>query len=474
MAVERDRLRTLLYLSIAGALIALVAVAAVWAAKGITVGLTFASVVGLVASLIAIPEGIWLSRRSGNASVQGKAEYLNETRRGRHSRPGGGGRRLLRAGVLLLTVSIVAGMLVLAHSIMSGEPTSSKPGALAVIVGAHSNAPKPQMRGQADRDLHSFVRLPKSVTIIRNSSDPRVYDQSNPGCHGRLTCDGEATKLESIIENVKAIDAGNNLLSALDLSARALSDVRGTKRIDVVDSGLQTEAPLAFQAKPPLLDATPTEVVSALQHAGELPNLHGISVLLTGIGQTVAPQRTLTISQRTNLVNIWEAICIAAGASSVNSDLTPLTLAPLPNMPAMPPIAVPTPANAPDIGHSEVVIPSGSLGFVPDQAQLVNENQAKQLLAVVASQLRQTVGTIRVTGTTSDTGTASSQLTLSLARAKTVASLLEELGIPAARITTVGVGSHWPGFVKDRNSLGQLIPDRAAANRVVIIQVLPK
>ena len=48
-----------------------------------------------------------------------------------------------------------------------------------------------------------------------------------------------------------------------------------------------------------------------------------------------------------------------------------------------------------------------------------------------------------------------------------------ELGVPADRISTEGVGIHHPEHVDDLDAEGRLIPARAARNRTVILTVEP-
>jgi outer membrane protein OmpA-like peptidoglycan-associated protein len=67
-------------------------------------------------------------------------------------------------------------------------------------------------------------------------------------------------------------------------------------------------------------------------------------------------------------------------------------------------------------------------------------------------------------------GTAEYRLRLSQQRANAVRDLLVSLGAPADRIGTQGLGSDFPGYVKDRDAQGNLDPIPAAQNRQVIIE----
>jgi outer membrane protein OmpA-like peptidoglycan-associated protein len=50
--------------------------------------------------------------------------------------------------------------------------------------------------------------------------------------------------------------------------------------------------------------------------------------------------------------------------------------------------------------------------------------------------------------------------------------LLVSLGVPADRMKAVGLGSDFPGYTEDHDAEGALIPESAAANRKVIIELI--
>jgi outer membrane protein OmpA-like peptidoglycan-associated protein len=60
---------------------------------------------------------------------------------------------------------------------------------------------------------------------------------------------------------------------------------------------------------------------------------------------------------------------------------------------------------------------------------------------------------------------------LSEQRAQAVAALLAGLGVPADRLTVVGRGSDFPGYVVDHDGSGHLLPAAAALNRKVMIEL---
>ncbi|MCA1836111.1 MAG: OmpA family protein, partial [Actinobacteria bacterium] len=233
--------------------------------------------------------------------------------------------------------------------------------------------------------------------------------------------------------------------------------------------GLQTAGALRFQDQDgALLNANPDEVVAALRRTQQLPNLAGMRVVFTGLGDTAPPQQPLPAPARTVLVTLWTKIVEAAGGQAE------IKQAPLPSKPTLnglPPVtAVPVAAQAIGPLPSITVLRDGTVGFVPDQAVFRDPDQARAVLADYAKAI---IGgkTALLTGTTASDGTPDYRLRLSEKRAGAVRDLLVSLGAPADHIRTRGLGSDFPGYVPDRDSQGNLDPVPAAQNRQVIIEL---
>ena len=147
----------------------------------------------------------------------------------------------------------------------------------------------------------------------------------------------------------------------------------GPRQVYVLDSGLQTAAPLAFQDG--LISEAPATVVDFLRASDELPDLTGISVTWIGLGDTAAPQATLTNAAYEQLKAIWSAILHASGAAQVTIDEAPLPLAPsLRRLPAVTPVAVPAlsnPASTPLV----VELSATSVDFVPNESQYLDPSR---------------------------------------------------------------------------------------------------
>lgn len=238
--------------------------------------------------------------------------------------------------------------------------------------------------------------------------------------------------------------------------------------IVLVDSGLQTMGILDYTQRG-MLRADPSDLVDGLRGSGQLPDLSGLRVFVVGLGDTAAPQEALDPASRTALVEQWTALLTAAGADCVGVDPLPLTGAAPAVAPTVP--TVPVPDVAPLEPSNTVVLTADSVAFVSDSAQLRDPEFARKKLASIAADLVDSGSGVRLTGTTATDGTEAGRLELSRLRAEAVKATLVELGVPAERITTRGVGTHHPGHVDDLDSDGRLIPPKAAQNRTVILTV---
>jgi OmpA-OmpF porin, OOP family len=376
-------------------------------------------------------------------------------------------RLLASAGVAAVIVLTVA----VARSCASGDSSVRHDTALAIVVGAHANDPPPVLVGRVLSNFQDAVLRRRSVSVVINSGHPLPLITSySRNCLDSFDCRQAATSLKSKIENATATAGDNDLLAAIDMAAREVSDQPGST-IDVVDSGLQTVDPLNFHQDPTLILADPNDIAQYLRQSGELPDLKGLTVVLSGIGDTAPLQAPLNIKQRNKLIVIWSAICHAAGAK-VMLEQIPLTGDSRPGLPLVPTVAVPSfPSTKSAKPSSRLVTTDEELGFVPDTATFVDPAAAQRTLAAVAIEARKLKGTLILTGTTATVGSKSAQLDESIARAQAVANLLIQLGVPRSRITVRGVGATGATHVPDIDSSGRLLPVPAAENRKVIIEL---
>lgn len=369
-----------------------------------------------------------------------------------------------RAGVAL---ALVAGVLLAGCGAAAG---SSRPGALAVIVGAHANMIAPTVTPSVRAEIEDAAARGARATVIVADGDPTVVatvplatENNNP-----LYQRQRINQFVDLIEQVRADTPEVDLLAALHLAARSVADAAGPKTIVVIDSGLQTAGALRFQDHGgALLDADPDEVIERLQEEQRLPDLSGVRVVFAGLGDTAPPQEPLPPPDRRTLVALWTGIVEAAGGTAEVSQ------APLPgghSVRGVPPVTpVPVDANPIEL-PATTVLEDSAVGFIADQARFRNPGKAREVLEPYAEAIAQGAHALLI-GTTAAVGPPAGRRALSRQRAQAVADMLVELGAPARRIETKGVGSDFPGYVPDHDAQGNLIPARAVQNRQVIIKL---
>lgn len=353
-------------------------------------------------------------------------------------------------------------------------------GPMAFAVSGRANSPEPGLP-QSVQDATVSV-LTRSVdqnyrpriTLINVDGRPTAAgsDTFSTDAGNGIAAEDDRNKFlgqfGQALTNLRAQQPEVDVLSALDLAGRSAGGQRpGT--VVLVDSGLSTVAPLDFRQKG-LLDSPPADTVAALKANNQLPGLQGETVLLAGLGDVAAPQGALSPAQRGSLVALWTAIARAGGASCVAVVNEPRS-GDAPD--GVPPVSVvdlpPPPTITP--GQATALPDDNSVGFQPDTAEFRDRNAARGVLTPFAQFLQQSpTRRLALTGTTARAGTQQSQVDLSTRRADAVKALLVELGAPADRITTRGVGSQFPGYVNDVGPDGHQLPGPASQNRTVIVQ----
>ncbi|MDK3256567.1 OmpA family protein [Blastococcus capsensis] len=361
---------------------------------------------------------------------------------------------LHRLAAVVASVALLAGTAACTDSV---EPT----GGLALVVGARSNTPPPALPGAAADAREAALVAQSQLSIVVADGKPFVLDgagvlaaRDENSVVQEQDRDRNRQLIDEMLARAGAKTAETDLLTALDLAARALDPATGTRTLVVVDSGLSTAGALDFDADPALLDADPTTLAAGLEDAGALPDLRGIDVVLAGLGDVVAPQQPLPLPQRINLIAIWTAIAEAAGAAEVLVDPTPLSGRPGGTLPAVTPV---DPGAGPVCGT--VTLGEDDIAFVADSAEFLDRAAGLAALQPLADRVRAGSFTAALTGTTADVGDKAGQVELSRQRAQAVADVLAELGVPAGRMTVTGLGSDFPGYD----------PDDLAANRAVTV-----
>ncbi|WP_431886649.1 OmpA family protein [Micromonospora wenchangensis] len=379
--------------------------------------------------------------------------------------------------------ALMAGLL-LATAVLTGceDPPEDKPVAvgclpsgvaMSLAIGARANSPTPALPDPVVELARSAALKHKGVSVVQVDGrvdvdlEPQVFDSKaqNPNKYEKdlnRWLDG----LRQWVATMRADEPEADVLKALDVAG---AQVGPGDTVVLVDSGLQTTAPLDFRTRG-MLDADPTDVVEFLRRTDALPDLTGRHVLLVGLGDTAPPQAELGVAQRRHVVDIWTAIARAGGASCV--DLRQSTNGDRSGIDSPPVSVVPVAASPVFNPCGVTVLPDdGEVGFVPDSATFRDPTGARATLAKLAALLERGTSTVELIGTTSSAGTESGRLTLSRNRARAVETVLRELGVPQERISSRGVGDNWPDRRPDRGPRGELLPGPAAQNRTVVVQI---
>lgn len=343
---------------------------------------------------------------------------------------------------------------------------------LAMAVGARANSPSPDISAEGAL-INGAARARKRITLIRIDGSPQpayggaftTTDTTSGAVQNDLNT--YLARIEAVFTGpIHARAGGADVLGALTMAAQSTSP---GGNVVVIDSGLQTVAPLDFR-KGGLLAASPGDVVTFLRKQHLLPDLNGRHVILAGFGNTAAPQPRLDLAQRRNVADIWRQIALAAGAACVRLDTHPNGSPAVTGVPPVAIVPVPKPPTIRACGTT-ILNADNHVNFVANKAIFIDPGGARATLAQLADKLRNGGQRVELIGSTATWGPVESRIVLSERRAAAVKRELVSLGIAASRIHTQGDGSSWPGRVPDIGAGGVLLPGPAAADRAVIAQL---
>lgn len=381
---------------------------------------------------------------------------------------------------LLLTVALLAGCTALTRLAGATPVTAAscgRPHPMILVIGAHRDAPRPQLPPGVACQLAAAIQGGKLVRIVVASGQPRLITPALASVTGGTLAQQNSPRAQQNLRRVQAVitAARPDAPGIDDLAALALAaDEAHTHHTDhgdlvLIDTGLDDRGALNFTV-PGLLAADPAEITSQLRATGTLPSLHGFTVTVAGLGYTAPPQAPLPAKWRTSLTQIWAAVITAAGAH--------VQIIPQPSQgPAIPtrqpvhPIPVPaTPQVTPTPGAPIVFTSQSPVRFKPDSTAFTDPAAAITALTPIARWLAASPDRhATLEGTTADVGPLTGQIRLSLLRADRVRAELIALGAAPAQITTTGAGSHFPQFIPDRSPAGILLAGPATLNRSVRI-----
>jgi outer membrane protein OmpA-like peptidoglycan-associated protein len=348
---------------------------------------------------------------------------------------------------------------------------------VVLIIGAHRNAPVPSLDQRLKCQVTAAISGGKPVLIVVSAGQPKLIIPKLASVHGGTLAQQDSPRVQQDLQRVgQAIaDARPDSPGADDLAALAVAaDAARSAGIPhaalaLIDSGLDDRGALNFTVRG-MVAAAPTEVARQLKASGNLPDLHGFTVLLVGLGYTTPPQAPLPAKWRSNITQIWTTVVTSAGA---RTEIIPQPAQSASVKTSQPVKPVPVPVDKPvqpNTRASIVFTQESPVGFKPNRTSFTDPAAAAKALTPIARWLAADPSRhARLEGTTADVGPMTGQMRLSSLRADRVRGELIALGASPAQISTKGVGSDFPQFTPDRDAAGTLLAASAALNRSVRI-----
>lgn len=355
----------------------------------------------------------------------------------------------------------------------SANPDQEKnaPVAIALVIGNHANALKLNLENP---DLTNFVTQAITtqgfISIICADGAPCIFstdeypvppeDQGNEQMV-KIAQKQAAENVKGTLKEITAKSPELDTLSALNQAVRSLSEApkESICYIIVMDTGLSTTGELDFRNN--YLSADPESIATMLNDRQAIPDFNGITVIWEQMGDVTSPQPVLTPAHVKNLKDIWSAIIKKTGGEANISNIPPLQNEVDAKM--YPSISIVEPPPAPPIKLS--------VQFLGQSDKYIDETETIATLTPVAENIiANPKSQWLLVGSTADSdGDENFCMTLSKNRAYAVRNTLVSLGVPANQLTAIGLGSHAPWFITDKDSSGKLIESIAAQNRIVFL-----
>lgn len=361
-----------------------------------------------------------------------------------------------------------------------GEEPIRENGATVLVIGNRQNSAVPQVTKDMQAAVNAGIDRGDVIIMIPVQGDIThatvLVDnqaqclEANGAKQNKATCDQTRQSLKAMdvlargLEVTKASREEASLFKALRQAGEELKTFTGPKQIIVMDSGIDTAAPLTM-TNLGVIGYAPQTLVDALKNAKEpLPDLAGASVRFAGVGVVAEPQTPLTAAQITQLKELWHAIVKEGKADKIDMGSTDSRAAE-PVRANLPRVTVATPPPSPQSEPcSAILFNEGEIGFQSDKADFVDQAGSAGRMKAYADKLRQLGVGVLVTGTTAYQERDPAN-PLSNARAGAVKSLLVANLVPAERIRTQGVGINWSGYQDPKGD-----PIKEISMRVVILK----
>lgn len=362
-----------------------------------------------------------------------------------------------------------------------GSNNDTTPSAISLVLGNHEYFPKINLRAESVyQKIYNAAYSYGDCSIVIVDGDPYVaasYNITKPDA----SIDNAKRKQIAKQNSEQIISDGSlalaktseiDTLSAIICSAALLKESSAdTKEMLLYDSGFSTTGLLDFSSEN-LIEVDGSMIVERLSELHALPELTGIKIIWTGLGEVCDEQDELSPSYKYKLKNIWKEVIVAAGGEVEFIDV-PLSATPkaeeLPSCKTIP-IIQDTLELSGSIAKP-IKFDEETIKFLGDQAVYVNATDAKESLQPVATFLNENTNKrILIVGTTASAGKDASCLSLSLERANACKNTLIEMGVNENQIETKGLGRKKCFLrVDDLDANSKLIENLASQNRAVYI-----
>lgn len=364
--------------------------------------------------------------------------------------------------------------------------------AVSLVSGYHDNAQIPNFYSETVQNAFSSAcKTYGHITVIVNDGAPYIAldAQMKPPAKDGLSENKKATiaekqvqEINGIISMAKAKTEEANPMEAIHLAARGLRSTQTQRKVLIVlDNGLGTVGVMNFVTGNLLqqdAQACAEAVVSQLLSSGEIggEELTGVDVIWSGLGDVAGEQMKLTPGERETLKAVWKAILQEMGAQTV-------TLAE--DLPTgvyeegLPEVSLVETGKSQNVfleseafmnGNEPMVLDDTIVSFVPDSAEVLNAEEAKEILKPLAEYLCENLNKkILLAGTTATVGSQKDCEMFSKKRAYTIAGILEEMGVLREQMQVMGLGFEHEYHVNDLDEKGRLLEVEAQKNRSVMI-----
>lgn len=373
-------------------------------------------------------------------------------------------KRLVAAALAALLALVLVGC-------ATPRPPAGTPIDIAIGVGFTAGGRAPSLTDEMRALFEEAVWSNGYYELYSGDGEPRLVDHNILGSESAIetvVVDEQKKMLEAIDDLLLAAVPRVEQAAPLSVISSAVRGFRHDdreRRILMIGSGISTE-PRFDMSIDRNLYRDPAEFAASIKETSGLPDLTGITIYWSGLGDTTHPQ-VMTDKGREQLIELWtELVRLMNGELVVLKQELPRRnpadhVDPLPHVNAV--------YVEPDITASGPVrLGEEAITFRPDSAAYVEPQAAREVLGALARQLIAKNLEITVTGTTARQRTEAEQLATGLRRAERVRETLIELGVPAHLISVDSVGSFWACW-KDEHPGGVFSPETAQLNRSIVI-----